>query len=64
MEAGFRQGQPQTGGTPGTTGTEEITGFNLSTETESDLSPIWIKKNSLSVGEHDKILCREETVEV
>ena len=44
MEAGFRQGQPRTGGTPGTTGTEEITSFNLSTETESDLSLIWIKK--------------------
>ena len=38
MEAGFRQGRPQTGGPPGTTGTEEITGFNLSTDTESDLS--------------------------
>ena len=45
MEAGFRHGQPQTGGTPGTTGTEEITGFNLSTDTESDLSQILITKN-------------------
>ena len=44
MEAGFRRGQPQTGGTPGTTRTEEITDFNLSTDTESDLSPIWITK--------------------
>ena len=40
MEVGLRQGQPQTGGTPGTTRTEDITGFNLSTDTESDLSLI------------------------
>ena len=40
MEASFRQGRPRTGGTPGTTGTEDITGFNLSTDTEFDLSPI------------------------
>ena len=46
MEAGFRRGQPLTGGIPGTTGTENLTGFNLSTDTESDLSPIWIKKKN------------------
>ena len=40
MEAGTRRGQPRTGGTPGTTGLEEKTGFNLSTDTESVLSPI------------------------
>ena len=40
MEAGIRPGRPRTGGTPGTMGTEEKTGFNLSTDTESDFSPI------------------------
>ena len=40
MEAGIRRGQPKTGGTPGTIGTEEKTGFNLSTDTESDFSLI------------------------
>ena len=40
MEAVNRQGRPQTGGTPGIMGTEEKTGFNLSTDTESDFSPI------------------------
>ena len=40
MEAGFRRGRPWRGGTPGTTGVEEKTGFNLSTDTESGFSPI------------------------
>ena len=45
MEAGTRRGWPQTGGTPGSTGVEEKTGFSLSTDTESCLSPIWRTKN-------------------
>ena len=44
-KAGTRWGRPRRGDTAGTTGTEDITGFNLSTETESDLSPIWRIKN-------------------
>ena len=44
-EAGTRRGRPPRGGLAGTTGVEEKTGFNLSTETESVLSQIWIKKN-------------------
>ena len=51
-EAGCRPGRPRTGGTPGTTGTEEITGFNLSTDTESDLSPILRKKKILRTSEN------------
>ena len=34
----FRQGRPRGGGTAGVTETEENTGFNLSTDTESVLS--------------------------
>ena len=45
MEAGTSWGRPWTGGTPGTTGTEEKTGFSLSTDTESCLSPIRRTKN-------------------
>ena len=64
MEAGFRRGQPLTGGTPGTTGTEDIPGFNLSTDTESDLSPICKTKIFFkSFEELDKVLIREETAE-
>ena len=40
METGTKPGRPCLGGTPGTTGLEEKTGFNLSTDTESVLSPI------------------------
>ena len=43
-EAGNRQGCPGGGGTAGVTGTEEKTVFSLSTDIESDLSPIWRKK--------------------
>ena len=45
MEAGTRRGLPCTGGTPGTTGSEEKTGFNLSTDTASFLSPICSTKH-------------------
>ena len=40
-----RQGHSQGGGTAGVTGMEKNTGFNLSTDTESDLSQIWRIKN-------------------
>ena len=62
-EAGTTRNRPQRGGTAGTTGKEKITGLNLSTETESDLSPIWRIKISLTVGVLDKVLCREEIEE-
>ena len=39
MEAGTRQGRPQR-----FTGTAEITGFNLTTEMELDLSTTWRTK--------------------
>ena len=39
-KVGTNQGLPRGGGTAGVTGTEEKTGFNLSTETESDPSPL------------------------
>ena len=45
MEAGTNRVRPRGGGMAGVTGLEEITGFSLSTETESDLSPIWRKIN-------------------
>ena len=46
-EAGTNRGNPQGGGTAGVTGTKEITGFNLSTDTESDLSQTWRTTNFL-----------------
>ena len=64
METGFRGGRSHTGGTLGTSGTEDITGFNLSTDTESDLSSIWITKYFSECQEHNKVLCREEKAEV
>ena len=46
-ETGTNQGHPQGRGRAEVTGTEEITSFNLSTDTESDLSPTWRTKNFL-----------------
>ena len=43
------------------TGTAEIIGFNLSTETESDLSSTWRTNNSPTVGALCRVLCKEET---
>ena len=63
MEAGTRQGRPRTGGTPGTTGAEEKTGFSLSTDTESCFSPIWRTNISHIDGELSKVLCRAEITE-
>ena len=45
-------------------GTEEKTGFNLSTDTESDFLRFEEQKISRSVGELGKVLCRVETTEV
>ena len=45
-EADQRRGRPLGGETAGVTGEEEITGFSQSTETDSNLSPNWRKKNS------------------
>ena len=39
-EVGTRRGRLQGGGTAGVTGEAEMTGFSLSKDTESDLSPI------------------------
>ena len=53
-KADTRQGRRRRVGTAGTKGTEEITGFSLSTESESDLSLIWRKKKCLRLSEHSK----------
>ena len=44
-EAGTKQGWPGGGGTAGVTGEADITGFRLSKDKESDLSPIWRTTN-------------------
>ena len=64
MEAGSRQGHPRGGGTARIIGTEEKTAFSLSTDTESDLSPIWRIKISCISEVPCRDLCRAEITEV
>jgi len=57
---GREGGQPQTGGRAGSIGSSEKAGFKQSTDTASDLDPIWRRKNLSRCLGPGRGLCREE----